>query len=88
MVFGGASTAIAFPATNLALSSGALTQRHVRLFVVKQLSLPLTAFVAGASVPIVALYIGWRWAFGAGAVLPALTVLAVRRAGPPAALPG
>ena len=81
LVIGGGATAIAFPATNLALSGGALTRRHVRLFVVKQLSLPLTAFAAGASVPAIVLHIGWRWAFVAAAVLPALSVPLVWGAG-------
>jgi len=65
-------------ASNTVLSEWAPQGRRGLLFGAKQASVPLCTMLGGASVPLVALTLGWRWAFviGAGLVLLALVPLA------------
>lgn len=78
VVFGGAATAIGFPAANLALAQrGLMPRRRALLFVIKQLALPLSALMAGASVPAIALRVGWRWAYVFGLLIPAVGAVIV-----------
>ena len=65
-------------ASNTVLAEWAPPHRRGLLFGAKQASVPLCIMLGGLSVPVVALTLGWRWAFvfGAGLVLLALIPLA------------
>lgn len=73
LVLAGASQATAQPASNLALSRGVGRQWLGLAFGLKQAAIPTATLLAGLSVPIIALTLGWRWAF----VLPAAATLVV-----------
>lgn len=64
---GGAASAIANPATNLAISQ--MPQPHAVLIGVKQSGVQAAALVAGTLLPWIALAAGWRAAFLAGAAV-------------------
>ena len=65
------------------LASNTSLARHVPLrrqglsFGVKQAAIPVSTLLAGAAVPVVALTLGWRSAFGLAAVLAAAAILLV-----------
>ncbi|AEA26320.1 major facilitator superfamily MFS_1 [Pseudonocardia dioxanivorans CB1190] len=93
-VVGGAATALATPAGDMALFSVLPPERRGFAYGVKQASLPGASLLAGLGVPLVVLTVGWRWAFAAAVLvaLPALIALprrlprpAVRSAAEPAA---
>jgi len=65
----GVAQGIAFPASALALSQGIPVRRQGVAFGIKQSSGPYATLLAGASVPLVALTFGWRWAFAGAAIL-------------------
>lgn len=67
-------------ASNAALSWNVPPGRQGLSFGVKQAAIPISTLLAGAAVPVVALTVGWRWAFVAAAGL-ALTALAMVPAG-------
>ena len=56
-------------ASNLTLARYVPAHRLGLSFGIKQAAIPLSTLLAGAAVPAVALTLGWRWAFGIGAVL-------------------
>lgn len=64
-------------------SNAALTRvpaaRQGLAFGVKQAAIPMSTLLAGFSVPVVALTVGWRWAFGLAAVAAAGALLLVPR---------
>lgn len=65
------------------LSLARLVPRHRQglSFGIKQSAIPVATLLAGASVPTIALTVGWRWAFVAGAVL-AVAVIPLAPRGP------
>jgi len=69
LVVGGAANGIAFPSSALALSQGIPIRRQGVAFGIKQSSGPYATLLAGASVPLLGLTLGWRWAFVAAALL-------------------
>ncbi|XVV13037.1 MFS transporter [Actinoplanes sp. CA-131856] len=69
LVFGAAANAMGQLASNTSLSRHVPARRQALSFGVKQAAIPISTLLAGASVPIVALTIGWRWAFVLAAVL-------------------
>jgi MFS family permease len=79
-----AANALGQLASNTALSQGVPTGRQGLSFGVKQAAIPVSTMLAGAAVPVVALTVGWRWAFvvAAGAALATLTVVPPGRDGP------
>jgi predicted MFS family arabinose efflux permease len=80
LVVGGFGNAIAQPAANLLLSAEIPYRRQGLFFGVKQAAVPVSTLLAGFSVPVIGLTIGWRWAFvlvAAGSL--ALPLLAPRR---------
>lgn len=77
LAMGGLSHALAAPSGNLALAREVPTPRQGVLFGIKQSAVPIAAMVAGLSVPVVALTIGWRWAYVFPVVLPVLAVVAI-----------
>ncbi len=71
MAVAGAANGLAFPASNLALARGVPAHRQGVAFGIKQSAGPYATLLAGASVPLIGLTVGWRWAFvlcGAAAV--------------------
>ena len=73
LVLGGLGNAIAQPATNLMLAREVPGGRQGLAFGVKQAAIPVATLLAGLAVPVLAVTVGWRWAF-AGAALLALVV--------------
>lgn len=82
MLFGGASNGVAQTATNLYLARTIPPGRHGLVFGIKQSAIPVATSLAGLSVPLVALTVGWRYTFLAGGLL-ALTMLVMPLADPP-----
>lgn len=73
----GLANAVAHPAANLLLAQ-VVPEAHRGLgFGLKQAAIPVATLVGGLSVPLFALTIGWRWAFGAGVLLALLGMLLV-----------
>ncbi len=82
LAVGGAFNSIAQPGGNLALARGVVV-RPALMFGVRQAAIPLATLLAGASVPLLSLTVGWRWAFGAGAGLAlSVAVFVPRRLAP------
>lgn len=75
-VIGSVNHAISGPAGNVAISTEMPVQRLGLLFGMKQSANPVANIVAGASVPLIGLTLGWRWAFVMGAVFPLLAIAA------------
>lgn len=73
MLIAGVGNALAQPAANLAIIRGVVLRRQGIAFGVKQAAVPAGTLIAGAAVPLIALTIGWRWAF----ILPALLVISL-----------
>lgn len=68
LAVGGLVNSVGEPSSNLVLARG-VTQRQAMMFGIKQMAMPIAALLAGASVPLVGLTVGWRWTFVIGAVL-------------------
>jgi MFS family permease len=56
-------------AANTALSQGIPRHRQGLVFGLKQCAVPMSTLLAGAAVPVFALTIGWRWAWGVAGLL-------------------
>ncbi len=63
LVVAGCANGVMQPAANLALARGVPAGRLGTAFGVKQSALPAATLLAGAAVPLVALTVGWKWAF-------------------------
>jgi MFS family permease len=96
LVVAGCANAIAQPAANLLLAAEIPPDKQGLFFGIKQAAVPVTTLLAGASVPLIGLTIGWRWAFAIVAVgsvvLPFLAPrtprpAAVRTSAPPSPEP-
>lgn len=82
LVLSGGGLALSDPAANRLLVRAVPSERLGNAFGFKQSAPPTATMIAGMSVPLVALTIGWRWAF-ALAALPCLAlILAVGRLPP------
>lgn len=86
LMIGGIANGLAFPASALALSQGISIRRQGVAFGIKQSSGPYATLLAGASVPLVGLTVGWRWAFVLAALLT-VPVIARFNVGPSEAGP-
>lgn len=64
-------------ASNAALAEHVPARRQGLSFGLKQSAIPISTLLAGAAVPLVALTLGWRWAFGMAAVVAAGALLLV-----------
>lgn len=73
LMLSGSANALGQTGANLSLSRAVRTGRQGIAFALKQSALPMATLVAGVTVPVIALTIGWRWAFALSALL-ALTV--------------
>lgn len=69
MAIAGAVSSGLQPAINLFLVRRVPSRYHGRAFGIKQAAVPMAVFLGGLSVPVVALTIGWRWAFVCGAAI-------------------
>lgn len=65
----GLGNAVAQPAANLAIMRSVRTERQGFAFGMKQAAVPAGSALAGFAVPIIALTVGWQWAFIAAAAL-------------------
>lgn len=70
MALAGAANGLSAPATNLALANVRRAGRTGIAFGVKQSALPAATLIAGASVPLIAVPLGWRAALLLCAVIP------------------
>jgi MFS family permease len=75
LVIGGVAIALAQPASNAVIMERVPHNRRGLAFGIKQSSIPAGTALAGLAVPVIALTVGWRWAFVAAAVA-ALTAAA------------
>ncbi|MFI5934853.1 MFS transporter [Actinoplanes sp. NPDC051494] len=71
LVLGAAANAMGQLASNTSLARHVPVRRQGLSFGVKQAAIPVSTLLAGAAVPVVALTVGWRWAFVAAAVAAA-----------------
>lgn len=76
LVLGGLANALAHPATALSIAREVPPERQGLSFGIKQSAIPTSTLLAGLAVPLVAVTVGWRWAFVGAAVL-ALVVAAL-----------
>ncbi|XVU25736.1 MFS transporter [Actinoplanes sp. CA-054009] len=85
LALGAAANAMGQLASNTSLSRHVPARRQALSFGVKQAAIPISTLLSGASVPIVALTIGWRWAFVLAAALALAALRLVPSDSPPAA---
>lgn len=75
LVIGGVGNALAQPAGNALVASQISQQRFGLGFAIKQSAIPLATTLSGLAVPVIAVTIGWRYAYAAAAVVAVLTIL-------------
>src|SRR5690606_412358 len=75
---GGVCNATAQLGANVFIAQFLPVHRQGIGFAVKQSAMPGASLAAGLSLPAIALTLGWRWAFAAGALLTLGAVLVVR----------
>lgn len=92
LLSGGVANAMSQPATNLYVSRVVPPHRQGLAFAVKQSAVPGATLLGGLAVPTIALTVGWRWTYIAGAVLAVAggftSVEVGGSAGSPSAAPG
>jgi MFS family permease len=69
-------------AVNLALSQARLPRLGLAISV-KQSGMPAASLLSGFAIPVLALTIGWRWAFVTGALIAFVALVAIRSIVPP-----
>jgi MFS family permease len=77
LALAGTVNAFAQPSANTALATSRWTGSRGTLFGLKQSSVPAATLLAGLAVPVIALTVGWRWAFAAAIVLPLVLLVVV-----------
>ena len=77
LAIGGVANALAQPAANLFITKTVAEARLGIAFAVKQSGIPVATLLGGLAVPLVALTVGWRWAFVVGALMPILGGLTI-----------
>jgi len=90
LALAGLANALTSIGVNLLLARAVASGRHGLAFGTKQAAVPLSSLLAGVSIPIIGLTVGWRWAFAGAAVLgliamriiPPDTIRAPQRDGP------
>jgi MFS family permease len=88
LVLGGVANGLGQPASNGLIASAVSERRQGLAFGAKQAAIPMSTLLGGLAVPLVAIPLGWRWAFGLGGLLAVLVALAVPAAPPAAASAG
>jgi MFS family permease len=81
--FAAVASSLSGPATNLSLAKLVAPARQGVAFGIKQASSPAATMLAGLAVPVVALTIGWRWAFGLAALAAIPLALTIPRGDAP-----
>jgi Major Facilitator Superfamily len=76
LAVGGCASALAQVGSNLYLATRTDATRQGFAFGIKQAAIPAATLLAGLAVPLVALTVGWRWAF-AGAAALSLSIAAL-----------
>ncbi|WP_229071917.1 MFS transporter [Actinoplanes sp. DH11] len=79
LALGAGANALGQLASNTSLSRHVPTHRQGLTFGIKQAAIPVSTLLAGAAVPVVALTVGWRWAFVIAAVAASATIPLVPR---------
>ncbi len=77
LVVAGWGNGVGQPASNDLIARSVSAGRQGLAYGLKQAAIPLSTLLAGVAVPLVAIPLGWRTAFGLGAVLALLVVLSV-----------
>ena len=77
LVVAGWGNGVGQPASNDLIARSVAADRQGLAYGLKQAAIPLSTLLAGAAIPLVAIPLGWRTAFGLGAVLALLVVLSV-----------
>lgn len=77
----GLSNALLQPAVNLLVATEAPFSRRGLLFGLKQAAIPFATLLGGIAVPVVALTVGWRWAYLGAACVGVLAVTLLPREG-------
>lgn len=86
LLLAGFGNALGQPAGNALVASHVAERRFGIGFAIKQSAIPLATTVAGLAVPLIALTVGWRWAYAASGVVAAAAVFIVPPDAP--AVPG
>jgi MFS family permease len=80
MAIGGIGNGVTQPAANLGVARQISPRRQGLAFGLKQSSIPIATLLGGLAVPLIALTVGWRWAYaGGGAFAGLLAVWALSR---------
>ncbi|MEM9037225.1 MAG: MFS transporter [Actinomycetota bacterium] len=74
----GFANAVSQPGANLYLSRTVHVGRLALAVSAKQAGMPTATLLGGLAVPLVALTVGWRWAYAIGASIALLAILALR----------
>ncbi len=69
LVAGGMANSLAQPAVNAFLAGRVAARRQGLVFGVKQSAIPVAVLLSGLSLPLVALTVGWRYAYLGGALM-------------------
>ena len=77
LVIGGLASALAQVGANLHLAIKVDPSRQAFAFGIKQSGIPAATLLGGLSVPLIALTVGWRWAFALGGLIALVTVMLV-----------
>lgn len=83
MMIGGSASSLAQVSSNLYLTTATDPTRQGLAFGIKQAAIPAATLLGGLSVPLVALTIGWRWAFAGAAGASVLVALSIPEAPSP-----
>lgn len=75
LCMGGCANAVSQPGANLMLAQVVPAGRRGVSFGLNQASVPIATLIAGLAVPLLALQVGWRWAFAVPTALAALLVI-------------
>ena len=81
LVVGGLASALAQVGANLHLAKRVDPSRQGFAFGIKQSGIPAATLMGGLAVPLIALTVGWRWAFALGAILTLVVVALIPGAG-------
>lgn len=83
LVLGGIASALGQIASNLAVARCVRPQRQGLVFGLRHAAVPTAAFLAGLSVPTIALTVGWRWGFRGAVLLTLAAALSIPRSEEP-----
>jgi MFS family permease len=77
LLLGGVANALTQPSANLLLADRVRPERLGLGMALKQAGMPAATMLGGLAVPMIALTVGWRWAYvaGAGVAMAALTLV-------------